>query len=76
MTQTLNVTKPLTDEEQRKVQAFAEQLIAHRSVENTPQGQQHVNVDALHGMFAGLGGDKTTKELIREAWDEIAAKYD
>ena len=81
MTQTLETTKPLTDDERRQVQNYAEFLIARReaaAASADPQDRKpnRINVDALIGMFAGMGGDKPDKELIREAWDEIAAKYD
>lgn len=75
MTQTLkiNVARPLTAEQLEKVQAYAESLLA-----NQPQakGDEYVDVDAIRGIFAGLGGNKSDKELIRESWDEIASKYD
>jgi hypothetical protein len=73
MTQTFHVTKPLTDDERRKVQAYAETLIASRP--SAPVAGR-IDVDALYGMFAGMGGDKSDKELVREAWDEQLAKYD
>jgi hypothetical protein len=79
MTQTLETTQPLTTDERRQVQDYAEFLISRReSRAATAQDQRpnRINVDALIGMFAGMGGDKSNKELIREAWDEIAAKYD
>ena len=81
MTQMLETTKPLTDEERRQVQTYAEFLISRRggpaaTVEPRNPEPNRVNVDAIIGMFAGMGGDKSDKELIREAWDEIAAKYD
>lgn len=77
MTQTLHLTQPLTDDERKKVQAYAESLIAHRpGSEATKSAPKYVDVDALMGMLAGMGGDKSDKELVREAWDEIIAKYD
>lgn len=76
MTQTLNLTQPLTDDERKKVQDYAESLIAGRANAQAKSAPKYVDVDALMGMFAGMGGDKSDKELIREAWDDIAAKYD
>jgi len=76
MTQTFHVTKPLTDDERRKVQAYAETLIASRPENASPTVPTRIDVDALYGMFAGMGGDKSDKELIREAWDDQLAKYD
>jgi hypothetical protein len=77
MTQTVDITRPLTDDERRKVQAYAESLIASRPRRDR-QGAptDRIDVDGLMGMLAGMGGDKSDKELIREAWDEIVAKYD
>jgi hypothetical protein len=33
-----------------------------------------IDVAGLIGLRKGMGGDKSDEELIREAWDEIAAK--
>ena len=76
MTQALNLTQPLTDDERKKVQNYAESLIANRGPSEGKSAPKYVDVDALLGMFAGMGGDKSDKQLIREAWDEISAKYD
>lgn len=78
MTQRLDIEleRPLTEEERKKVQAFAASLVTSKSNRVVTQQPTHVEVEALLGMFAGMGGAKTDKELIREAWDEIAAKYD
>jgi hypothetical protein len=75
MTQTIDVTRPLTEDERQRVQAHAEALIASRPV-GTDKCTERIDVDGLYGMFAGLGGNKSDKELIREAWDEQLAKYD
>jgi hypothetical protein len=75
----------LTPAQVKEVEDFAEFLLAQRNgrspIATREPAQQNqtanrINVDALIGMFAGMGGDKSSKELIREAWDEIAAKYD
>ena len=76
MTQTLETTAPLTDDERRMVQAYAESLIARRHAAASPAPSARINVDALYGMCAGMGGDKPDKELIREAWDDLLKKYD
>jgi hypothetical protein len=76
MTQTFHVTKSLTDDERRKVQDYAETLIANRPANAPAPAPGSIDVDALYGMFAGMGGDKSEKELIREAWDDQLAKYD
>ena len=75
MTQTLDIQtpRPLTPDERKKVQAFAESLVVGRASDS---GAPRVNVDALLGMFAGLGGDKSDDELVREAWDDVIAKYE
>jgi hypothetical protein len=36
----------------------------------------YIDVDRLIGLCAGMGGDKSDKQLIREAWDEVVDKYD
>jgi hypothetical protein len=81
------LAEKLTPTQLKEVEDFAEFLITRCAVRNadpTPTSSavaqqppaNRINVDALIGMFAGMGGDKSDKELIREAWDEIAAKYD
>ena len=74
MTQALETTRPLTTEEQKQVQTFAEFLIARRGPAPTPTPER-INVDAVVGLCKGMGRDKTDKELIREAWDAITDKY-
>lgn len=74
MTEVLEITSPLTEDERRQLREFAELLIARRK--SSPTTQKHVDVAAIRGMFAGLGGEKTDKELVREAWDDITNKYD
>jgi hypothetical protein len=76
VTQTFQVTQPLTEDERRKVQAYAESLIASRPVNAPGSAAGRIDVDALYGMFAGIGGDKSDKELLREAWDDQLAKFD
>jgi hypothetical protein len=63
MTQTLEIQtpRPLTVDEQKKVQAFAVSLVGGGRVDVRGPGATHVNVDALLGMFAGLGGDKSDR---------------
>jgi hypothetical protein len=67
----------LTAEERRKVQAFAESLIANRTAGDGKNGRPNrIDVDKLYGMFADIGGDKTDKELLRESWDDVLKKFD
>jgi hypothetical protein len=67
----------LTPIEVKEVEDFAEFLIARGGSRNkaVPSGGR-IDVDALIGMFEGMGGDKSDKELIREAWDDVIAKYE
>jgi hypothetical protein len=73
MTQIVETTKPLTDEERRQVEAYAESLIAKRSAS---QRVHRMNTDGLIGLCEGMGGDKSDKELIREGWEDVVAKLD
>jgi hypothetical protein len=69
----------LTPAQVKEVEDFAEFLISRAPDEAESarsNGGPGVNVAALTGLCRGMGGDKSDKELIREAWDEIAAKYD
>ena len=77
MTQIVETTTPLTAEERRQVQDFAEFLISRRNG-NSPQAEKPkgIDVDGLIGLCKGMGGDKSDKELVREAWDDLLKKYD
>ena len=77
----LNVSRPLTADERQQLQTYAESLVARQESSGPPRQPDldqtsRINVDALVGLCKGMGGDKSDKELIREAWDEIAKKYD
>lgn len=74
MTQLIEVSEQLTEDERRRVQAFAQELLARRAAPAAEAPQ--IDVDRLYGMFAGLGGDRPDKELLRQAWDEHLAKHD
>lgn len=80
MTQQLEVNVPLNEEELKQVKDFAEFLVSRRGFKAaTPARearQKYVNVDALMGLCKGMGGDKSDKELIREAWDSVIDKLD
>ena len=73
MTQIVDTTKPLTEDERRKVEAYAETLIASRPAPQS-SGTRHIDVDGLIGLCAGMGGDKSDKALIRQAWADVVAK--
>ena len=80
MTQTLQVKTALTPEELKQVQDFAEFLVSRRiSRPVTPSREgraNNIDVDALMGLCKGMGGDKSDKELIREAWDSVIDKLE
>lgn len=67
MTQQLDITLTLTEEERRQVQNFAEFLISRRRSPALRPKPKYINVDALAGLCAGMGGDKTAVELAHEA---------
>jgi hypothetical protein len=71
----------LTPAQVKKVEDFAESLIAPPAAVRDERGgdgsgPNRINVDALLGLCAGMGGNKSDKELIREAWDEVVDKLD
>lgn len=72
----------LTPEQLKEVEDFAEFLIS-RPAQATKQpalverdGEKYLNVDSFAGMFAGLAPEKTSVELVHEANEAMAAKYD
>ena len=76
MTQTLQleIERPLTAQEREDVQAYVRALLARRTA-TADEGDRYIDVDAIRGLFADMGGDKGDKELIREAWDAETDKY-
>ena len=80
MTQLIETNIPLTEDELRQVKNFAEFLLARRAkppgLGTAQSSRKYVNVDALMGLCKGMGGDKSDKELIREAWDDVIDKLD
>ncbi len=64
----------------KEVEDFAEFLLARRGLLRPDgTGEKRLNrndVDGMIGMLEGMGGDKSNKELIGEAWDDASAKYD
>ena len=82
MTRLLEIASRLTPAQLAEVEDFAEFLVARRDMVNgkfiraaTPSPPPYVNVDAVAGMCAGMGGDKTDVELVHEATDARVAKY-
>jgi hypothetical protein len=67
------LAEKLTPSQVKEVEDFAEFLASRQSAAEPPR---FVNVDALLGMCKGMGGDKSDKELIREAWDAVVDKLD
>lgn len=64
----------LTPAQVKEVEDFAEFLLSQRPVAPLGAPTDRINLDALMGLCKGMGGDKSDKKLIREAWDDIAAK--
>jgi hypothetical protein len=72
-----DLVEKLTPQQIKEVEDFAEFLATRRRESSvTPVRPKYIDVDGLIGLCAGMGGDKSDKELIREAWDEVVDKYD
>ena len=72
----------LTPAQLKEVEDFAEFLVTRRAPE-TPAAPttadvrpKYLNVDALVGLCAGMGGDKSSVELVHEAYQSRASKAD
>lgn len=78
MTQTINIDapRPLTEEEQRKVQAYAESLVVKPTKLDAGKPLSEENIEAISKIMARLGTDKSGVELAHEANDIRAEKYE
>lgn len=69
----------LTPAQVKQLEDFAEFLIAREKQNAAPaRSGAHssgIEADQLMGLCKDMGGDKSDNELIRAAWDDIAAKY-
>jgi hypothetical protein len=79
MEKLLEIAKRLSQTQLTEVEHFAEFLAARgrrppaAGPKRTPAGG--IDVSALVGLCEGMGGSKTSKELIKEAWRDITDKY-
>jgi hypothetical protein len=80
MTRLLELTSKLTAEQLKKVENFAENLV--RTNEQLDQnaalngGQKKIRFGSWVGCMAHVEPEKSDKELLREAWDDLLSKYD
>lgn len=75
MTQLFEVVEKLTPSDRELVKDFAELLLTRKAQARADaRGPVYVDVDAIAGMFKGMGGDKSSVELVHEAMDEWAEK--
>ena len=69
----------LTPAQVREVEDFAEFLITHGTSATTTAAadeQSKVRFDGWAGCLAHVDPQKSDKQFVREAWDEIIDKYD
>ena len=68
----------LTPAQVKEVEDFAEFLIARgeEGTEATPRPPRKISFEGWAGALAHVDPQKSNKQLIREAWDEVAAKHD
>lgn len=77
MTRLEQLVARLTPTQVKEVEDFAEFLFSRGGREalsappESADRPKYVNVEALIGLCAGMGGDRSGKELIREAWDGV-----
>ena len=75
MSRLTELAAKLTPSQLQEVEDFAEFLAARGSDAGTARPIR-IDVDSLMGLCQGMGGDKTEKELIREAWDGVVNKLE
>jgi hypothetical protein len=66
------LAQKLSPAQLKAVEDFAAFLLTRPA---TPGGKR-MDVDSLIGLCKGMGGDKSDKALVREAWEEVVKKYD
>lgn len=69
----------LTPAQVKEVEDFAEFLIARAKASTaspSAQSSRKISFEGWGGALAGVESEKSNKQIIQEAWDEIAAKYD
>jgi hypothetical protein len=85
MTQMVKIEtrRPLTEFERRQVQTYAEFLVAKQEVPvptgdaNIGSGQQHrITFKGWAGALAGIEPEKSNKQFVQDAWDEMPSKSD
>jgi hypothetical protein len=75
MSRLTELTAKLTPSQLQEVEDFAE-FLATRSPHGAAAHPSRINADGLMGLCEGMGGDKTDKELVREAWDGVVDKLE
>jgi hypothetical protein len=70
------LVEKLTPSQVKEVEDFAEFLLSRhrRGVDAGPE--KYLNVARVAGMCEGMGGDKSSVELVHETTEEWAAKLD
>ena len=66
----------LTPAQVKEVEDFAEFLLSRKSEASKDAKAEYLDVDSFAGMFAGLAPNKTAVELVHEANEALASKYD
>jgi hypothetical protein len=79
----INTRRPLTEFEARQVQTYAEFLIAKQEspsptgIANNQDGQPHrVTYKGWAGALAGVEAEKSNKQFVQDAWDEMLSRAD
>lgn len=80
MTRLLELTSKLTPDQLKKVENFAETLMRTNEQQDATAGknrdQKKIRFGSWVGCMAHVEPDKSDKELLREAWDDLLSKYD
>ncbi len=75
MNRLVELAAKLTPAQLEEVEDFAEFLISRNRPATGPV-PKYLDVDAIAGMFEGLAPEKSSVELVHEANEAVAAKYD
>ena len=84
MTQRLEIDapRPLTEFERRQVQTYAAFLVAQAdspSPDNTvPKSREprRISFEGWAGCLAGIEPEKSNKEFVRDAWEDLVKKWE
>jgi hypothetical protein len=70
------LAEKLTPSQVKEVEDFAEFLLSRQQSLNDSRAAKYLNVEQVAGLCEGMGGDRTSVELVHEAVEGWGAKLD